>query len=964
MLKTAEKTKLEDIFDFAYLQNIQDNFSRVVKLSLLMLDSDGIPVTESSNRSLFCVMMSRPSWGQDICRETKQNLIGVIRKTRKPAALTCPLTGLKTGAVPIFINGQYLGCWLLGQVRIEGVENSRFLEAAEKAGFNREEAGEALEHIPFFTEREFYDCVDFLKIIMDEMIKVAEASENIRVQNEKLVNLSNKIQNSSNAFRTMVDLSDVGLYVTDFYSGEIILCNNTYASTIGLTCKEANGKICYSMLGYDSPCPFCPAEYLLDENGEPGKPHVWENYVPKFNKWLRLSDRALRWTDGRLVHMCTYIDITERKKLEEEISYLAYYDQRLKIPNALRLFQDIQEHTSENYYLICFDIKDLHRINEVYSRDVGDLLVESVVSWIQYFNINNEFRIYRMGGKSFGVYIQKESPADVRAFARRISDRFTEPWHVELGSMNQNIFIEIAIGVFPCGKPFESYSELVNVFERIMVLAHRNPDILWYDEDMSSTLQTQLRMELLLKDCVLNSMEGFSLNYQPLADPRTGTWCGLEVLCRWTMPGGGPVPPDVFIRQAEQMGLIGLIGEWTLRESLAQVKKWGLDTLESFKLHVNLSPIQLNSHNLCKHLIALIHEQEYPPEKLSLEITESAEVTFNDYTLESLDLFCKAGISLSLDDFGTGYASFSNLRNLPVTEVKADRSFITTIETDAYLQQMIYILVEFAHGAGLKIVAEGVENSEQMDILLKNRVDFFQGYLFSKPLSPEDLSGKLHNFYSSEGVFPVRTVNPVDMELMKTPEGTYITTPHLSRLLNYSLHYFTNELDLAKALDMVLSRVGEEFRVSRGYVFALTGASRALKISEWLAPGVETRLERGSEVTLSDDWLSALRNQGIILSSDMRYFSEKFRDKFARRDVNSIVVLPLWGLGALTGFMGFEVASPGKRDWFPEEVEMLYHLGLFVSWALREESLFLKFKDAKIRLGEEDSIFPEGTVPL
>ncbi|MDL2229822.1 EAL domain-containing protein [Treponema sp. OttesenSCG-928-L16] len=942
MDKKEEDYSITDFINIDYLHSIQESMAKIAKVATLIVDSEGRRITKSFNYCDYCAKLNDLSGTAEQCIELYKELSRINRETREPVVRTCPVSGLTLASVPIFMEELYLGSWLIGQVCTHDTDISAVRQVALDAGYSQEEADKYIAGLTVLSKEEFNTIFSFLKSSTDELIHLIKANNDIRQKNEELLLLTDRINASSNTFRTLVDMADVGLYVTDYYTGEILLSNNVFSNSHGMTSKEVIGKKCFSLLNYEEPCPFCPAGKLLNEQGEPGEPAVWENYLPKLDKWFRFTNRAFYWVDGRLAHMCTYIDITEQKNLEEEISYIAYYDQRLNLPNAMRLVQDSKQINMDRAYLICFDIKDLRQINEVYSRETGDKILENIVIWLSGFpNLNSLF--YRIDGDSFALLMLDSMESDVMAFAETIAGRFRYPWHIEFGDAAFNIFIRISIGVFFCGAAFDDYADFINRFERILDLARTKRGVLMYSDELKDSLHEHLRLELSLKDCVLNNMQGFSLAYQPLADPCSGTWSGMEVLCRWNMPEHGPVSPDVFIREAEQSGLISSIGEWTLRESIIQVKKWGLDRLGKFMLDVNLSPLQLNDHSHCENLIRIMKENDYPPEKLSLEITESAEVQFNEYTLASLNLFRKAGIILALDDFGTGYASFSNLRNLPISIVKVDRSFVTNIENDYYLQQMMYIITEFVHGAELKVVVEGVENQEQVQILLRNKVDYFQGYLFSKPLDAETLESQIGHFMSSEGVFPVYTLNPINIKDLEKPEGSYIPTPNLIKLQNYCLYYFINELDIRKALNAVLEKIGESLDASRAYVFVLKKDGRARNIAEWCRPGTEPSLYRIEDVEFSPHWVEVLTKNGIIQTSDMIYFSEELKKDIHFIKVNSIVALPIWKLGEFKGFIGVDVLEPRHRDWFPEEIQALYYLASFVSWALREDDLYYEY---------------------
>lgn len=315
-----------------------------------------------------------------------------------------------------------------------------------------------------------------------------------------------------------------------------------------------------------------------------------------------------------------------------------------------------------------------------------------------------------------------------------------------MGEVRHTIFARLSMGIIPISDGFESYASMVNSVERILETAREQNQFIVYDTKIDEDFRQHLLMEINLKKCVLNDMEGFYLYYQPIVDQHTERWVGMEALCRWNSPVFGEISPVIFIPEAEQLGLINILGEWVLRESIRQVSEWGLGNVDGFVLDVNLSPIQLSDPQLGERFSDIIRAAGYPPEKLSLEVTESAEVHFDDHIMHSLERLRKIGVALSLDDFGTGYASYSSLNNLPIAIIKTDRSFVQNLEAEEYLQSTFQIMVEFAHAAGLRVIAEGVETREQVEILSRIGIDLFQGYYFSRPLSVADIEKNLHRY--------------------------------------------------------------------------------------------------------------------------------------------------------------------------------------------------------------------------
>ncbi|MDL2217523.1 EAL domain-containing protein [Christensenellaceae bacterium OttesenSCG-928-M15] len=741
-----KKRDVTDIIDVAYLQEIQDNLGKILGITTAVLAPNGVPLTRPTNLYAFCEMMQNSAEGVEMCMVTNAQLIEENLRTRKPAVLMCPNSLLKTAAVPIFVGEEYLGSWLIGQIRTELVDLELIERTAQQAKLSTEDAKRNIMLLPLISENEFHNILQFLTVFTDAITRLAVVNEQLNRNNSELLEATHKLHYSAQAFKEFIDLSDIGVYLVDFYTGELIMCNNVYANFISTaSADELIGHKCFELIGNSDWCSFCPREKLLDRAGEPGEAYTWENWLEPYNVWLRLTSRAIKWIDGRLAHMVTFMDISDRKKQEEQTEYLAYYDQRLDIPNGMKLYSDINKQAGNSQYIICFDIQGLRKTNEVYGRDTGDWLLRSIRDWL--FNVEGyDKTVYRVDGDLFAIRLNTNDEAQMKKLVHMIYNRFKDPWIFKEGNFAQRIYVSISLGVIPRQQHYTSYPDMITLVERIIDVARTKNRPVTYDEEVHKALYAHTRLELSLKECILNQMRGFSLNYQPIVDPKSGRFVGIEALCRWESPELGRVSPLVFIEEAERHGLIGILDEWVLRESLAQVKKWGLDQIDNFVLDVNLSPLQLNNYELHSLVKDILAEYDYPARALSFEITESSEVSFNEKTLLLLNRLQALGVELSLDDFGAGYASFATLSKLPVNVVKTDRAFLNNIETSRTDQLTYRVIADYAHTMGKMIIAEGVETKAQLDIIVAQGADYIQGYYFSKPLSAEDLYENLHRF--------------------------------------------------------------------------------------------------------------------------------------------------------------------------------------------------------------------------
>lgn len=544
---------------------------------------------------------------------------------------------------------------------------------------------------------------------------------------------------------TAFDNAEVWLYISDFYTGEILFANHKFAEFTKNTVEGLLGKKCWGLINLesDSRCPFCPYQHVINSEEKPTGKYVWELHIPSANKWVKVINEIICWIDGRLANIATFYDITEIKLAQAQLTDLAFIDQQLRLMNKLKLTQDMRDASSKPS-LIVFDILSLHKINEAYGRDIGDNLLKSVRDWILSLNIPNS-SLYRIGGDEFCLSIGQATLETVKEYAMILCHRFAKLWLVEKNIKDIDCLCGAAIGVIPC-KYIDENCSLLTMIDITLKVAKSSEKVVVYNEEMTITFKKHIELELSLKRCVNERMTGFDVYYEPIINPVTREWCALEALCRWNSPELGMVSPLMFIPVAERMMLIGVIGLWVLKMAVSKCKEWELDTHKKFTLHVNFSAIQFLDELLAQKIMNVLSDYKYPGNKLCIEITESTQFTFSYEALETINFLRENNVLVALDDFGTGYSNFNNMKNLPVDILKIERAFVANIENDNYQQYIIQVIAALAHNFDMKMIAEGVENEEQLALLQKSGADFLQGYLFSKPLPYREMERQLYNF--------------------------------------------------------------------------------------------------------------------------------------------------------------------------------------------------------------------------
>ena len=475
-----------------------------------------------------------------------------------------------------------------------------------------------------------------------------------------------------------------------------------------------------------------------------------------------VNARAVRNNAGAdLYYEGTLQDITDRKAAEQQVQYLAYYDALTGLPNRT-LFQDrlskalaSARRRREKLALLFLDLDDFKKINDSLGHSAGDLLLKEVAERLKRW-AREQDTVARLGGDEFVVILTSLKDADGAALAadrlmKAMSAQFVIQGHVLSTSCS------VGISVFPDhGRDGEA---LVKNADAAMYSAKelgRN-NFRFFTQEMNSRAMERLTLENSLR-VALEKKELF-LVYQPQMDIATGQITGAEALLRWQHPELGLVPPNKFIPIAENSGLILSIGEWVLKTACAQALQWQDEGLPALPVAVNVSAVQFRHNRFLQVVRQVLDQTGLPPQYLELELTEGMLLSNADLTLSVLQELSEMGVKLSIDDFGTGYSSLSYLRHFPVSKLKIDRSFVCDITSDPDDAAITGAIISMAKNLNLKVIAEGVENEEQMSFLREHACDEVQGYYFSRPLSVENFSEKLRTQPQSESQVMTATNN-------------------------------------------------------------------------------------------------------------------------------------------------------------------------------------------------------------
>jgi diguanylate cyclase (GGDEF)-like protein/PAS domain S-box-containing protein len=445
----------------------------------------------------------------------------------------------------------------------------------------------------------------------------------------------------------------------------------------------------------------------------------------------------------------TFVDITERKVAEERVQSLAYFDALTGLPNRTLLRDRLSlaltgaRRNKNKVALFFLDLDRFKNINDSLGHSAGDLLLKGIAERLKAWGREHD-TIARLGGDEFVVVASDvKDIADAAVAAQRLMDGLTAEMVIQGHSLS--VSCSLGISIYPeHGTDSET---LIKHADAAMYTAKDNGrnNFQFFTSDMNAQAVERLNLENTLRTA-LDRKELF-LMYQPQMDIASRKITGLEALLRWQHPKMGLVPPDEFIRTAENSGLIVPIGEWVLRTACSQARKWQDEGLTAVSVAVNVSAVQFRREGFSELIRQVLFETGLAPQYLELEVTESLLLSSADVTLSVLQELKNMGLSLAIDDFGTGYSSLSYLKRFPVSKLKIDRSFVRDVALNPDDAAITTAIISMAKSLNLKLIAEGVENEAQMSFLRAHQCDQIQGYYFSKPLAVDKVADKLRGDY-------------------------------------------------------------------------------------------------------------------------------------------------------------------------------------------------------------------------
>ncbi|EDL64039.1 bifunctional diguanylate cyclase/phosphodiesterase [Bacillus sp. SG-1] len=585
---------------------------------------------------------------------------------------------------------------------------------------------------------------------------------NTRVSLTQLINasssdirkLSENIQISEEYYRSLFENNTDFVYSTDL-EGRFNSVNPTFLKTFGYSEEELIGKLSISFI-FEEDIPRIKRHFYRTLSG---KEQFYEIWIPSKSGEVQLFHiKNIPITvDGHCVGLFGIgRNITEQKKTEEKITYLAYFDAETGLPNRIKFRELAEEFISRakkkkrRIGVLFLDIDRFKLINDTLGHSAGDQILIELAERIKNALPKGAY-LGRFGSDKFTILISKNVTNEK---LKQVAELIAENIQMPIIQGNQEFYIKASIGVGVYPDHGTDLADLLKNADTALNWAKSNggDQIVFYTNEMNIMAMEKVKMESYLRKAL--EREELYIVYQPIVELNDKRVIGAEALLRWNHPYLGVVSPMEFIPLAEETGLIGSIGNWVLTEACKQAKEWQEKGFPDFYISVNVSANQFQQPSFTNEINHALKTSGLSAESLCLELTESVMIQHSGHTIDRMEELAALGVKIAIDDFGTGYSSLGYLKHLPLHVLKIDKSFVQNIEESSPDYAIVQAVSMMGKGLGMQVVVEGIETSEQMVLLSHLNCDLGQGYFISRPVFPDEMEKWMRNsqaYLMSEG---------------------------------------------------------------------------------------------------------------------------------------------------------------------------------------------------------------------
>jgi len=534
-----------------------------------------------------------------------------------------------------------------------------------------------------------------------------------------------ELKQRESSFRLLFDANPVPMIVCALDGEHVLAVNDAAVAHYGYSRDEFEKLTMTSLQAFDSDAPWA-GDITSDEQ----MARIWKHVKADGSLIdLAIYSRNLVYNERPAV-LLALMDITERKRAEARLAFLAQHDGLTGLPNRNLLRQQMDEillHTrrsAEKVAVLVLGLDNFKSVNDTLGHGVGDKLLRGVAKRLRSM-LRDEDVLARLNSDEFAiVQTVVTRPEDVVLLSRRLLEAIGDPYLLE----GQSVVIGATIGIAMAPGDGEDSEKLLKNADLALTRAKTESrgTFSFFEAGMDARAQSRRKIEVELRDAIQNGV--LKPHYQPLVDLSSGRITGFEALVRWPHPDRGMVSPGEFIPVAEETGLINALGVMMLQRACTDAAQWPDDVCVA----VNLSPAQFRTSNLLSIVMDTLKQSGLSPKRLELEITETLLLEKSSQVLASLHALRALGVRVSMDDFGTGYSSLSYLRSFPFDKIKVDQSFVRGLDSNRDAQAIIRSIASLGKGLGVTITAEGVETEAELSCLRAEGCHEGQGFLFSR----------------------------------------------------------------------------------------------------------------------------------------------------------------------------------------------------------------------------------------